>query len=189
MARLLVLIMSAFLFPAPRAAEQSARGCDLMEAERVIASLLLQHPKQARDTLECDPRLVEFARGRAQDMAERDYFGHVTPDRVGPNELLRASGYEMPKYYVGGIANSIESILAGEGEPDKAWKLLLSSSTHRSHLLGLDSMYVKQQRFGVAYFHKSESKYAHYWVIVIAESGTSKRPMTCTPAPAICIVH
>lgn len=161
----------------------------MMEEERVIALLLLQHAEQAREALECDTHLLEFARSRAQDMAERDYFGHVTPDRVGPNELLRSSGYELPKYYVGGIANSIESMLAGEKDPDKVWKLLLSSSTHRNHLLGMDAMYLKQQKFGVGYFHKPESKYAHYWVVIIAENGRADRPMTCTPAPPVCIVH
>lgn len=163
--------------------------CEFSQKERELAEFLVGHEEQRRETLICDPHLTQFAKDRASDMAARDYFGHVTPERNGPNELLRATGYLMPKYYVGGIANSIESILAGEGRPKRAWRLLLQSPTHRRHLLGEDSMYAKQQRFGLAYVHQPDSKYAHYWVIVIAEHGVSERPMTCTPAPPVCIVH
>lgn len=176
----------------PVRADDVGRGgteCGMSAIESKIAMWLLDHPKQQRGALTCDPELQAFARSRAEDMAERDYFGHVTPERVGPNELLRETGYEMPEYYVGGITNSVESILAGESSAKKVWNLFLDSPVHRRHLLGEDPMYEKQQQYGVAYYHKPASKYAHYWVIVIAEHGNSDRAMTCTPPPSICIVH
>lgn len=183
-------IIALFVLLTPLAANTGEEPtCSLTKEEAAVAQSLEQHPEQARTSLECDPRLTNFARTRAADMAERDYFGHVTPERKGPNALLRATGYEIPKYYVGGIANSIESILGGEGNPAKAWRLLMESSVHRKHLLGLDVTYAEQTHYGVGYLHRPDSKYAHYWVVVIAKPGAADRPMTCTPAPPICIVH
>lgn len=163
--------------------------CELSSVETLLAKWLVTHVEQQRETLICDPALHAFATARANDMAERHYFGHVTPERKGPDELLRGTGYEIPKYYVGGISNSIESILAGEADPQKTWQHFLNSSSHRKHLLGVGDMYGKQQHFGIAYLHKPESRYAHYWVIVIAENGSEDRPMTCTPSPPICMTH
>lgn len=162
--------------------------CEMSPVERRLAELLVHHPGQARDELKCDERLRAFARERGGDMAKRGYFGHVTPERSGPNELLRKTGYEMPKYYVGGITNSIESIIAGEDDPDKAWQLFMESPTHRKHLLGENSMYAKQRRFGIARVHVPASDYGYYWIVVIVEDGTSDRPMICSPPPAFCIV-
>lgn len=170
-------------------AEAPIAECELSAEEAQLAAWLTEHPEQRRVDLTCDPFLQDFAASRAKDMADRDYFGHVTPEREGPNELLRRKGYVMPKYYVGGISNSVESILAGERNVEKAWKLLLDSPTHRDHLLGNGSMYEKQQRFGIAHLHQPDSKYAHYWIIVIVENGTYDRPITCTPPPSVCIVH
>lgn len=163
--------------------------CRLSPVEEQLAKWLVTDVEQQRESLVCDPDLHAFAIARAKDMADRNYFGHVTPDRKGPDELLRDTGYEIPKYYVGGISNSIESILAGEDEPRKAWQLFLDSSTHRKHLMGVGEMYRRQQRFGVAYLHQPASRYAHYWVIVIVEQGSTDKPMTCTPSPPICMTH
>lgn len=163
--------------------------CHLSSVESQLAEWLVTHAEQQRESLVCDPELHAFAGARAQDMADRNYFGHVTPDRKGPDELLRDTGYEIPKYYVGGISNSIESILAGEDEPRKAWQLFLDSTTHRNHLLGVGEIYGRQQRFGIAYLHQPDSHYAHYWVIVIAEHGSADQPMTCTPSPPVCMIH
>lgn len=186
---LLVLIILDLSVVAVKANDITIGECELSRVENQLADWLMTHSGQKRETLVCDPALQEFAAARAKDMADRNYFGHVTPERKGPDELLRETGYEIPKYYVGGISNSIESILAGEDDPRQAWKLFLSSATHRNHLLGSGDMYAKQQRFGIAHLHQPASRYAHYWVIVIVEQGSADQPMTCTPSPPICITH
>lgn len=172
-------------------ANEAARfdiSCEMSGHERRLAELLVNHAEQSRSELACDERLMAFAHSRAMDMAKRGYFGHVTPERLGPNELLRKTGYEMPKYYVGGITNSVESILAGVGDPEEAWQLFLESPVHRSHLLGTNSMYAKQHRFGVARVHVPASEFAYYWVVLIVENSESERPMICSPPPTFCIV-
>lgn len=187
--RFIAAVFSLVALAQLQAAANEPATCMLSDEEALLAKFLEQHPDQSREDLVCDPRLMDFARSRAKDMADRDYFGHVTPDRKGPNALLRATGYEIPKYYVGGVANSIESILGGERSPAKAWRLLTESPVHRKHLLGQGETYAEQTHYGVAYLHQPESQYAHYWVVVIVKPGAAERPMTCTPAPPVCIVH
>src|SRR5690606_23741764 len=97
-------------------------------------------------------------------------------------------GYIIPKYYVGGAANSVESILGGEADAKTAFQRLLQSATHRRHLLGEGETYAAQNRFGIAYLGEPKSRYAHYWVIIIAENRREDRPMICSPSPPICIV-
>lgn len=168
----------------------SGHTCEFSPQEIVMRDLLVQHPDQMRSTLECDPELMEFAEQRANDMAERDYFSHVTPEGHGPHDQLRESGYDLPRYYVGGRANAIESILGGEADPHQAWKLLLDSVSHRRHLLGEDDMFRAQRRFGVAHVRHDKSAHRDYWVIVIIEPKDPDEPkMTCTPPPSICIRH
>lgn len=165
-------------------------ACEYSETEAVMVELLLHDPRQQRSELECDPELMEFARERARDMAENDYVGHVNSAGTGPNEMLRSRGYELPKYYVGGRSNAIESILGGEAKPRRVWEMLMDSAPHRSHLAGEGDIYRAQRRFGVAHVHHPRSAHRDYWVIVIVEPrDDSQRPMTCSPPPSICIVH
>lgn len=165
-------------------------SCDLSPTELLIARRLLENPRQERPVLECDPELMEFAEMRARDMAAHDYVSHVPPKGVGPNEMLRDLGYDLPGYYVGGRANTIESIIGGESDPERAWDMLLESQSHRDHLLGKGEVFHRQSRFGIAHVVNPNSAHRDYWVIVIVEPrDPDARPMTCTPPPSVCIVH
>lgn len=164
-------------------------ACDFSATEAVIRDRLLSAPGQQRARLECDPRLMKFAHQRAVAMADSQSVTHIVSG-VGPNEQLRETGFELPDYYVGGRANSIESILGGEADPDRAWQMFLESRAHREHLLGKADMYRAQSRFGIAHVHDPNTAHRDYWVIVIVEPrDPNQRPMTCTPPPSICIVH
>ena len=110
--------------------------CHLSGEESDLARRLTGSQLQKRRRLVCNPRLVAFARTRARDFAERHYFSHVTPDRVGPNDLLRASGYSLPDYYSRGLSNNVEAIAGGLTGSEAVWKALLASDVHRVHLLG-----------------------------------------------------
>lgn len=164
--------------------------CQFSVKESALRQRLLEDPEQQRGTLECDPELMAYAERRARQMAETDSVSHLSPDGVGPNEMLRDMGFELPDYYVGGRANSIESILGGEGEPDRTWEMFLQSRAHRDHLLGREEMYRAQSRYGIAHVFDPNSAHRNYWVVVIVEPrDPNQRPMTCTPPPSVCIVH
>ncbi len=161
--------------------------CDLRESERRLLELIVNSAAQHREALECQASLVEFARARAEDMASRNYFSHVNPDRFGPNSLLRDAGYALPDSYGGGGSNSVEAIAAGYSNPEVVFRKLLNSSTHRAHLLGEGEFFRVQDQIGVAHAYNPDSDYEDYWVIIIARTQRPDEPrLICTPEPAIC---
>jgi uncharacterized protein YkwD len=161
--------------------------CDLSREESALARQLTDKRLQQRRRLVCNPRLVTFARARARDFAERQYFAHVTPDRVGPNDLLRAWGYSLPDHYSRGLSNNVEAIAGGLAGPEAVWKALLDSTAHRVHLLGELPFYQEQDEFGIAHYYDPDTPHSHYWVVVLARPRKPGDPrMICTPAPGPC---
>lgn len=190
---LVVALLLAVLFPVPVKAQSrifvpmvmgngqsiggssdDAADCGLSEQETAILASMTAHPEQRRDALECDAILSRVARARAKDMALRDYFGHINPDGLGPNYLVRQAGYRLPSWYPSKAdANNIESIAAGYRTPAATWQGWMSSSGHRTHLLGLHSFYAEQTAVGVGYFFLEGSRYGHYWVVLSAHPQES----------------
>src|SRR5262249_43711119 len=83
-----------------------------------------------------DPRLIQSARQHSQDMAARNFFGHVNPDGLGPSERMTAVGYPW-------VANG-ESIAAGFTSPEATLSGLIIDNGvadlgHRRHLLSMDA--------------------------------------------------
>lgn len=116
-----------------------------------------------------DPTLVAVARNKARDMATRRYFGHVTPDSVGPNHLVRAAGFPLPLWWgTSRTENNVESLSAGFQSASAAWNALIESPGHRSHLLADDSFYRDQTAYGIGYYYDQNSPYWHYFVIITA---------------------
>jgi len=165
----------------------TGQDCELSAEESSLALRLTQSELQQRGRLVCNPRLVAFARARARDFAERGYFSHVTPDRVGPNDLLRAAGYGLPDFYSRGLSNNVEAIAGGLTGPEAVWDALLASEAHRVHLLGELPFYQEQEEFGVAHYYDPDTPHSHYWVVVVARPRKPGDPrMICTPAPGPC---
>jgi hypothetical protein len=140
--------------------------------EQELASLLLSDPNQQHTILICQPTLAAVARQRAADMAQRGYFSHVTPEGYGPNYLVRQAGYILPSYYSTALdANNIESIAAGYATAAATWQQWMSSTPHRTQLLGLDSFFAEQTQYGIGYAANPGSPYRYYWVIIVAKPG------------------
>jgi uncharacterized protein YkwD len=165
-----VRIDTAVKGPTPSPSSSSAvptdnGACTLTEREREVAELMAGDPRQQRQSLICHPTLVEVARERARDMAERGYFDHVTPDGYGPNYLLRKAGYPLPlRYNQNPSANNVESIGAGYVTAEGVWKGLLDSPGHRTHVLGKQPFYASQVEYGIGY--AKGGPYGHYWVVI-----------------------
>jgi hypothetical protein len=141
----------------------------LSAAGAELATLMYNHSQQQRAALICDLILTRVAQTRAEDMAQRDYVGHETPEGFGPNHLVMIAGYPLPESYIHATnANNIESLGAGSPTVEAVWTLWLSLSTHRTHLLGLTSFFAAQTRYGVGYVHRPGSAYGHYWVVLTA---------------------
>lgn len=144
-------------------------GCSLNEQEQALADEIMDHPDQQREWFACDPILAQVARAKAADMAERDYFGHVNPDGIGPNWLVEHSGYALPDWYEHTEdSNNIESLAGGQTNAGWVMADLLDSPGHRQHVLGLASFFAEQTDYGIGYFYREGSQYGHYWVIITA---------------------
>jgi uncharacterized protein YkwD len=139
--------------------------------ERAIALFLVNAPDQQRPVLRPHPILVQVARLRAQDMARRRYFSHVSPDGTAANYLVEKAGYRLPAHYDHRIAaNNIESIAAGNENPDRTWRQWMNSPPHRRHVLELDNNWA-DVHYGVGYAFDAGSPYRHYWVVLTARPG------------------
>lgn len=146
--------------------------CLSQAQEQELANLLLNDPGQQHPVLTCHPILAQVARQRAEDMAQRDYFDHVTPEGYGPNYLVRQAGYVLPSYYSTALdANNIESIAAGNATAAATWQQWMGSTPHRTQLLGLGSFFAEQTEYGIGYAYNPNSQFRYYWVVITAKRG------------------
>ena len=148
--------------------DDSTSDCLLNEFEATLAQAIVSHPDQRRVNPVCHPLLAQAARAKARDMALRGYFSHTNPDGIGPNDLVRQTGYPLPDWYGSGSVNNIESIAGGYTTPELAWTAWQNSSGHRTHLLGTDSFYAGQTAYGLGYYYNEGSPLEHYWVFLSA---------------------
>ena len=115
--------------------------------------------------------LATSAQRRADDMALRNYFGHVDPNGLGPNEIARRMGYVFPNWWPAAAgANNIESIEAGLAGGVEAVRSLLQdngarTAGHRMHLLGMTDFYASHQEIGIGFSFSPQSDYKYYLVI------------------------
>jgi uncharacterized protein YkwD len=95
---------------------------------------MLQKLNQARaqvglSPLRSDPLLQQAARDHSQDMYQRRYFSHRTPDGKTPYDRLR----ELRFHYVTAGEN-----IAFAPDGDQAWESLMNSPDHRANILNPD---------------------------------------------------
>lgn len=166
----------------------SAYAGTLSAEEQELANYLAGERGQQRNRsrMTLDPILTAVARSRAADMAKRRYFSHTDPDGYGPNSLVRAGGYALPRSWGGGRSdNYIESIGAGHSTPAAAWEAWMRSAVHRTHLLALSSFYRDQTNFGVGFYSDPASPFGRYWVVITAPPERAATVTTRGSAKAI----
>lgn len=99
--------------------------------EETIHVIVNQHRDAAGlAPLERDSRLDTIARAHSQDMADRDYYSHDTPEGLDPTDRGMAAGYDCRKdygsYYTYGIAENIHSTYSDwYGDPVQMGRLLM----------------------------------------------------------------
>lgn len=160
--------MTTILFPtitvAPNPPVPVPPPCGMVDKAAILAELIIQSGLQQRGELECDQRLVRAAQWRADNMRDREWFGHTAPDGESPNNLVRRFGFRLPDAY--SDANQVESLVWGYDAPDVALRELLKSSKHRTHILGENAFFEAQNRIGVG--HSMGGILERYWVVLIA---------------------
>ena len=129
---------------------------------------------KARPALKWNDILAKVAEEKALDMANRDYFGHVTPEGLGINIQIHEAGYTLPKDWLKEKdQNFFESISAGTNTAEEAIRNLivdkdLPDSSHRKQLLGITDFYSECTDIGIGFARNPKSKYRTYMSIVIA---------------------
>jgi len=98
-----------------------------------------------------DADLQSSARAHAQDMAQRDYFDHDTPEGIDPFDRMREAGWK-------GCAMG-ENIAGGQQTPSEVVDGWLNSPGHCSNILSPEFT-----RLGVGYARDAASSLEHLWV-------------------------
>lgn len=144
-------------------------ACNESPDEAALADLMRNDPGQQRPSLTCHPLLEAVARAHARDMADHDFFAHVSPiTQLGPDERVRRAGYGLPSWYgTGTTTNTIESITMNKMRAEYVWRALLGSPGHNSHVLGKNEVFAQQIFYGIGVVI-DYSQLDFYWVIVTA---------------------
>ena len=120
--------------------------------------------------------LAKVAEEKALDMANRDYFSHVTPEGVGINIQIHEAGYKLPSAWIKDKKqNFFESISAGRNTGVEVVQDLIldkdvPEAAHRKHLLGMTDFYAKCTDIGIGFARNPKSKYRTYVSIIIARN-------------------
>ncbi len=128
-----------------------------------------------RPQLTWNESLANAAQSKAEDMAARNYFRHVTPEGRGINIMIHEAGYRLVDAFLDRRANNnFESISAGcFGGTATIMRLILDEGVpgagHRKHLLGVSDFFANALDVGIGFAVNPDSRYRCYWVVVIAK--------------------
>lgn len=95
---------------------------------------VVHYVNQARQERGCGPvqmdsRLAAAAQGHAEDMSNRDYFSHTTPEGVTFDQRIRNAGHPSP---------GAENIAYGARSAEQVMEMWMESDGHRRNILNCD---------------------------------------------------
>jgi hypothetical protein len=101
-------------------------------AANINSQALLAQTNGARTSykepaLQLNPQLTAAAQTKANDMAQRNYWSHVTPDGKQPWSFVRQAGYQFQA--------AGENLAYGFGTSDQVVTAWMNSAEHRANLL------------------------------------------------------
>lgn len=127
-------VLYVFLFGWHQGAYFAGATAGLDDRARVEAEMLARindvRRRQGLAPLAASPLLDRISQEHAEDMLLRSYFGHRSPEGLGPTERARADGYRS------GIGENIVEQRFSTAEALAAW---LESPGHRRNILDPDS--------------------------------------------------
>jgi uncharacterized protein YkwD len=127
-------VLYVFLFGWHQGAYFADVTAGLDDRARVEAEMLARindvRRRQGLSPLAASPLLDRVSQEHAEDMLLRSYFGHQSPEGLGPSERARADGYRS------GIGENLVEQRFSTAEALEAW---LNSPGHRRNILDPDS--------------------------------------------------
>lgn len=144
----------------------ASRGSAVYLPERgYMADLILKADWQQRKEGMIHSVLMEAAQYKADDMAKKGYFGHVSPSGEAPNDYVRAHGYDLPDHYPPG-KNNVESLVIGSATVEDAITAWMNSPAHHAHIVGGNNFYREQDAVGVGMAIHPDGR--RMWVFISA---------------------
>jgi uncharacterized protein YkwD len=135
--------------PAPaRTSAKPAPPGNTSYEDQVVTLVNQQRATAGCKALTVDSRLTTAARGHSQDMANRDYFDHNTPEGVTPWTRITNAGYHF--------SAAAENIAAGQTTPASVMNAWMNSPGHRANILNCN---LRNIGVGLAY----NAKHTPYW--------------------------
>lgn len=162
---LVSVVVSAFLAIPPRASEQAAA----VSAAEVIALTNTEREEKGIVVLKRNALLDAAAQMKAEDMAEKGYYAHVSPDGVTPMFFVERAGY---RYLAIG-----ENLVVNRTEASQVVDAFMGSPGHRANILRKDFTEIGVGVAKGAYKGKDA-------VFTVQIFGTPKAAVVATPKPA-----
>lgn len=164
---------------------QRARRDPVAEAQRINAKYgtnLDFSSFQPRPPVSHNGFLEQAAKGHADDMATRGFYGHVNPDGVNANGRVLATGYDANDYFGTNPAiNLTENIGKGTGSapgnslttPQSVHDTFIIDANvvgakHRVMIMG-QGQFSRYREVGIGYLHRAPSDY------IVEEFAYTKR--------------
>jgi uncharacterized protein YkwD len=121
-----------------------------------------------------DLRLVEAAHDHSQDMNDRNYFDHNTPEGRTPWQRIADTGFPL--------VSGAESIAAGYNTPEAALATLIAdhgvtSLEHRRQLLGIDK-FLDQNQVGIGIVLGGTGSFGNYYTVDTAATADTRPFLT-----------
>ncbi|MDQ3695161.1 MAG: CAP domain-containing protein [Chloroflexota bacterium] len=150
-------VLATRLLPTRLAAAIAANDyCPSAKERQVLKRLNALRARHGRSKLKMDRGLGAAARHHANDMAQRGYFKHKSPNGDQASDRARDHGYRGQR--VG------ENIAHGYGTPERVMAAWAKSSGHRNNMLSREYRAV-----GVGFDPKG-----NYWVQVFGDEFNAK---------------
>jgi len=105
----------------------------------------------AAAALQWSDQLASSAAAHARDMAERQYFNHVSLDGREPADRIYAAGFRG--------TTTGENIASGQASPAEVIAAWMKSPGHCVNIMRREYRYM-----GVGYFYTNVGEYHYYWV-------------------------
>ncbi|MFF9912662.1 CAP domain-containing protein [Streptomyces sp. NPDC013457] len=109
------------------APQPGGAGTSAQFVEQVVALVNTEREKAGCSPLRADGRLHESAQAHADDMADRDYYAHTTPEGRDAGDRITAAGYTWSSW--------AENIHRGPKTPVEAMEDWMNSDGHRRNIL------------------------------------------------------
>ena len=110
-----------------KAATTPASGATAQYAQQVVDLVNAQRSQHGCGPLSAEPRLAAAARSHSEDMADRGYFSHASPEGEHADHRIEAAGYHWSSWG--------ENIARGQKDPAAVMDAWMNSPGHRANIL------------------------------------------------------